>query len=125
MSPRLQSTSLWNLATMAGMGMIIFSIFLDIPPATLFPGPSALLLCVGSALIIGAGEAGTSIVSVLLSLRPFVFIGTYLVFSVPVALAGRRFAKNGDARLRQHHHVISVRCAAARTSIRLAPDLDI
>jgi len=72
--PRLQSAWLRNLATLAGIGLIVFSV-LFYTQDTLFPGLSALAPCVGSALIIGAGEAGSSLVSALLSWRPFVFIG--------------------------------------------------
>ena len=41
----------------------------------LFPGLSALTPCVGSALIIGAGESGSSLIGKILSWRPIVFIG--------------------------------------------------
>lgn len=74
MLPRLQSSWQRNLATVCGMGMIGISV-LFFTNQTLFPGLSALLPCVGSALIIWAGEAGSSMVGALLSCRPFVFIG--------------------------------------------------
>jgi peptidoglycan/LPS O-acetylase OafA/YrhL len=74
MFPRLQSSWLRNLATLAGIGMIAFSV-LTYTQDTLFPGFSALVPCVGSALIIWAGEAGSSLVSAVLSWRPIVFIG--------------------------------------------------
>ena len=74
MFPRLHSAWLRNLATLAGMGMIAFSIFFY-TPETLFPGLSALVPCLGSALIIGAGEGGSSLMGALLSWRPVVFIG--------------------------------------------------
>jgi peptidoglycan/LPS O-acetylase OafA/YrhL len=72
--PRLQSVWLRNLATIAGTGMIVYSV-LVYTQNTLFPGFSALAPCVGSALIIWAGEAGSSLVGTVLSWRPFVFIG--------------------------------------------------
>jgi peptidoglycan/LPS O-acetylase OafA/YrhL len=74
MFPRLQSAWLRNLATLAGLGMIAFSVF-SYTQNTRFPGFSALVPCVGSALIIGAGEGGPSVVSSLLSWRPIVFTG--------------------------------------------------
>jgi peptidoglycan/LPS O-acetylase OafA/YrhL len=72
--PPLRRTWLRNLATFAGIGMIASSVLLYTQNTT-FPGFSALVPCVGSALIIGAGEAGPSLVGSLLSWRPFVFIG--------------------------------------------------
>lgn len=73
MFPRLQR---WqrNLATLGGIGLIAFSI-LFFSEQTLFPGLSALAPCVGSALIIGAGESGSSPIGKVLSWRPIVFIG--------------------------------------------------
>lgn len=73
MFPRLQA---WqrNLVTFGGIGLIAFSI-LFYTERTLFPGLSALAPCVGSALIIGAGESGSSLVGKILSWRPIVFIG--------------------------------------------------
>jgi peptidoglycan/LPS O-acetylase OafA/YrhL len=72
--PRLESPWLRNTATLAGLGMILWSV-LFYTHDTVFPGLSALLPCVGSGLIIWAGEAGTSLVGLLLSWRPVVFIG--------------------------------------------------
>jgi len=72
--PGLKSAWLRNLATLLGIGMITWSV-LSYSPDTLFPGLSALVPCVGSALIIWAGEAGSSIVGAVLSWRPTVFIG--------------------------------------------------
>jgi peptidoglycan/LPS O-acetylase OafA/YrhL len=74
MFPRLTSAWLRNLATLGGIGMILWSV-LFYSEATLFPGASALLPCVGSALIIWAGETGTSLVGSILSWRPVVFVG--------------------------------------------------
>jgi peptidoglycan/LPS O-acetylase OafA/YrhL len=72
--PPMRSSWLRNVATFAGIGMIAFSV-LRYTENTTFPGFSALVPCVGSALIIGAGEAGPSLVGSVLSWRPFVFIG--------------------------------------------------
>ncbi len=72
--PRLKSIWLRNFATIAGVGLIGYSV-LTYTQNTIFPGFSALAPCVGSALIIWAGEAGSSLVGAILSWRPFVFVG--------------------------------------------------
>ena len=74
MFPRMNSWLQRNAATIAGLAMIAFSVVFY-SERTLFPGLSALVPCVGSALIIGAGETGPSVVSRFLSWRPMVFIG--------------------------------------------------
>lgn len=74
MFPRLQSAWQRNLATLTGIGLIVFSIHFY-TEQTLFPGLSALAPCMGSALIIGAGECGSSLIGKILSWRPVVFIG--------------------------------------------------
>jgi peptidoglycan/LPS O-acetylase OafA/YrhL len=74
MFPCLRSAWLRNLATLSGIGMIMWSV-LFYTQETLFPGASALLPCVGSGLIIWAGEGGASLVGSVLSWRPVVFIG--------------------------------------------------
>jgi peptidoglycan/LPS O-acetylase OafA/YrhL len=74
MFPRMRAALLRNLATLAGVALIAFSA-LFYSQATTFPGLSALAPCVGSALIIGAGESGSSLVGAVLSWRPIVFIG--------------------------------------------------
>lgn len=70
----LRSAKLRNLASLTGIGMILWSV-LFYSQETLFPGFSALLPCVGAALIIWAGEAGGSFVGSVLSWRPVVFVG--------------------------------------------------
>ncbi|HUN60361.1 MAG TPA: acyltransferase family protein [Candidatus Sulfotelmatobacter sp.] len=72
--PRLGVAWQRNVVTFAGMVLIAISIFFY-SEQTLFPGLSALAPCVGSALIIGAGESGSSLIGKLLSWRPIVFIG--------------------------------------------------
>ena len=74
MFPRMHSGWLRNLAALAGLGMIACADFLY-TSGTLFPGLSALLPCLGAALIVGAGESGSSAVYSLLAWRPFVFVG--------------------------------------------------
>lgn len=63
-----------NIATFAGLAAIGAAVHW-LRETTPFPGIAALLPCVGSALIIGAGEAGPSLVSSALSFRPLTFIG--------------------------------------------------
>jgi peptidoglycan/LPS O-acetylase OafA/YrhL len=74
MFPRLHAAWQRNVATIVGIGLIAFSIHFY-TEQTLFPGLSALAPCVGSALIIGAGECGSSLIGTILSWRPVVFIG--------------------------------------------------
>jgi peptidoglycan/LPS O-acetylase OafA/YrhL len=63
-----------NVMALAGLAMIAIAVtcFDGQMP---FPGVNALLPCVGAALIIAAGQSGTTLVGELLSLRPVVFIG--------------------------------------------------
>lgn len=72
--PRLPNAWLRNAVTLAGMGLIAYSA-LRYLPGTPFPGLAALAPCVGSALIIGAGASGRTLVGRALSSRPAVFIG--------------------------------------------------
>jgi peptidoglycan/LPS O-acetylase OafA/YrhL len=72
--PHLRGSWLRNLATLCGIGMIGFSVRLY-SQETEFPGMSALMPCVGSALIIGAGEYGSSLIAAVLAWRPLVFVG--------------------------------------------------
>ncbi len=74
MFPSLKEAWQRNLATLTGMGLIAYSV-LFFTEQTLFPGLSALAPCVGSALIIGAGESGSSVIGKILSWRPVVFVG--------------------------------------------------
>jgi peptidoglycan/LPS O-acetylase OafA/YrhL len=72
--PQLKSPWLRNLASISGLAMIVYA-DLYYTQDTLFPGLGALPPCVGAALIIWAGESGSSFVGAALSLRPIVFIG--------------------------------------------------
>jgi peptidoglycan/LPS O-acetylase OafA/YrhL len=72
--PRLPQAWLRNAAALAGMGLIAYSA-LRYLPQTPFPGLAALAPCGGSALIIGAGESGRTLVGRALSWRPVVFVG--------------------------------------------------
>jgi peptidoglycan/LPS O-acetylase OafA/YrhL len=74
MFPKLRSAWSRNIVAFLGLALILFS-YRIYTPLTPFPGLSALVPCVGTALIIGAGEAGGSIVYSALALRPIVFLG--------------------------------------------------
>ena len=72
--PRLRLASVRNGVTLLGITMIGYSV-LRYGPQTPFPGLAAVVPCAGSALIIGAGESGSSLVGKALAWRPMVFIG--------------------------------------------------
>jgi peptidoglycan/LPS O-acetylase OafA/YrhL len=63
-----------QLAATTGLSFIVVPAMLY-TAWTVFPGPAALLPCLGAALLIAAGDTGDSIVGRLLSSRPVVFIG--------------------------------------------------
>ncbi len=72
--PSFRSATARNLASSAGLLMILFAIFkydVYVP----FPGAAALVPCLGAGLIIAAGQHGSSVVYKLLASRPMVFIG--------------------------------------------------
>ena len=77
-----------------GLGLIAWSVFV-FTENTAFPGFSALLPCVGAALIIYSGESGPSWVRSLLSCRPLVFIGvisySLYLWHWPILVFSRRF----------------------------------
>jgi peptidoglycan/LPS O-acetylase OafA/YrhL len=58
----------------AGLVAIVGPV-LWLSPASRFPGETALLPCLGTALIVYAGSGGGSAANTLLASRPFVFIG--------------------------------------------------
>jgi len=63
-----------NLLSLLGLALILVPAFRYISE-TAFPGPSALLPCLGAAFFIAAGITGSSLVGWLFSLRPVVFVG--------------------------------------------------
>jgi peptidoglycan/LPS O-acetylase OafA/YrhL len=63
-----------ELLSLIGMGFIMLAVF-GFSTRTPFPGATALVPCVGAALIMAAGKAGPTIVGALLSLGVFRFIG--------------------------------------------------
>jgi peptidoglycan/LPS O-acetylase OafA/YrhL len=72
--PRLRLVWVRNGVALLGIGMICYSV-LRYSPQTPFPGLAAVLPSVGSALIIAAGESGSTLVGKALSCRPLVFLG--------------------------------------------------
>src|SRR5579863_5540660 len=63
-----------ELAGLFGLGMILVAVNLSIREAS-FPGYIVLLPCLGTFLVIYAGEGGQCLARTLLSFRPLVFIG--------------------------------------------------
>lgn len=63
-----------EVAGVVGLGLIAIAVF-TYDETTPFPGAAALLPCVGTALLIYAGTAGSYVVGHLLSLRALVFFG--------------------------------------------------
>lgn len=72
--PEISRPLLRNLAAALGLVLIVAAgyYYRTITP---FPGIAALAPCLGAALIIAAGQSGTSLVGRALSLKPMVFIG--------------------------------------------------
>ncbi|MDQ7002771.1 MAG: acyltransferase family protein [Ghiorsea sp.] len=74
MVPMIRSQKLREIIAMTGLFLILFAYFYY-TGKNIFPGLSALLPCLGAAMIIHAGTAGHTKVGTLLSLKPVVFIG--------------------------------------------------
>jgi peptidoglycan/LPS O-acetylase OafA/YrhL len=74
MFPHPRTAMQRNLTALAGLGLIAY-FFLGWTDQAHFPGLAALIPCAGSAMIIGAGETGSSVVGAVLSWRPMVFVG--------------------------------------------------
>jgi peptidoglycan/LPS O-acetylase OafA/YrhL len=72
--PRIRSVFWRNVAAAAGLAAIVACGFVY-GARTHFPGLAAVPPCLGAALIIAAGQEGTSFVGRLLSLKPVVFLG--------------------------------------------------
>ena len=90
--PRMESAIWRNLFSAAGLAGIVACGFVysgRVP----FPGVAALVPCLGAAFIIAAGQAGSSVVSRLLSLKPVVFIGlisySLYLWHVPIIILQR------------------------------------
>lgn len=72
--PAIRGPVARNTAALAGLGMILATGLLY-TAKTPFPGLAAVPPCLGAALVIAAGETGSSAVGWLLGLRPMVFVG--------------------------------------------------
>ena len=72
--PRINGLIYRNLAATTGLLAILWPA-LHYTDGTRFPGIAALAPCLGAALIIAAGETGSSYIGAILSLRPIVFLG--------------------------------------------------
>jgi peptidoglycan/LPS O-acetylase OafA/YrhL len=72
--PKIRGAAMREIAAISGFAMIIPTLLLY-RPWTPFPGLAAVPPCLGTALIIAAGESGPNLVGRLLSLRPVVFVG--------------------------------------------------
>jgi len=84
-----------SIASLAGIFMLGAAVF-GYDRLTPFPGFAALLPCVGAALIIAAGEGGSSIGGRILSLRPLVWVGlisySLYLWHWPILVFGRIIA---------------------------------
>ena len=72
--PAIHSSIGRNALSALGLLLVVVSAFVY-SGRTHFPGLPALVPCLGTVLIIVAGETGTSVVGRLLSMKPLVFIG--------------------------------------------------
>lgn len=72
--PTLRNVRVANLLALAGLGAIALSLFL-IDEEAAFPGALALLPCIGTALVIYAGEAGQTQTGKALGWGPMQFFG--------------------------------------------------
>jgi len=73
--PAIRSQAVREVAALAGIGLIGLAVF-AFSPETPFPGWTALVPCLGTALLIqSAGHGAQSTVSRALSLKPVVFVG--------------------------------------------------
>src|SRR5690606_22448991 len=72
--PPLASQRLREAAALIGMTMIVLAVVL-FDAETPFPAATALLPCLGTALLIHASSGGETLVGRLLSLRGMVFVG--------------------------------------------------
>lgn len=72
--PRLDNPLIRNLAAAAGLALVCIPVFV-FTGETPFPGANALAPTTGTALVIGAGLSGSTLVGRMLSLRPIVFVG--------------------------------------------------
>src|SRR5438552_3781137 len=72
--PAIRSRLAAEILAVLGLILIGAAVF-ALSPATPFPGPAALLPCLGAALVVHAGHPGRTFVGRILAARPLVFIG--------------------------------------------------
>lgn len=72
--PEVKSVRMANVLGVLGVALIGYSVF-AFSPATPFPGISALVPCLGAALIIYSGGRDQTYIGRALSLKPVVFVG--------------------------------------------------
>jgi peptidoglycan/LPS O-acetylase OafA/YrhL len=72
--PQIKGSLLHNVVAGVGLVAVMAGIF-AFSSLTPFPGLSAALPCIGTALVIYANESGPTLIGSLLSFRPFVFVG--------------------------------------------------
>jgi peptidoglycan/LPS O-acetylase OafA/YrhL len=72
--PKVRTSAMRQVAGITGI-ILIAAALLFYRSWTPFPGLAALPPCLGTVLIIAAGESGTHLVGRLLSLKPVVFVG--------------------------------------------------
>ena len=72
--PSLRGVVARNLGSALGLGLIVASA-IRYDATTPFPGLAAIPPCLGAALILAAGETGSSLIGRALALRPVVFVG--------------------------------------------------
>jgi peptidoglycan/LPS O-acetylase OafA/YrhL len=72
--PQLRSRLFSELLAALGLTLILGAIFVFSPQLP-FPGPAALLPCIGAALVIYAAHPGRNFGGKILAARPFVFMG--------------------------------------------------
>ena len=72
--PTIRLGWLREVAAFAGLSLICLAVY-SFTSETIFPGLNASLPCLGAALVIYAGQDGSTATGRLLSLRPIVFVG--------------------------------------------------
>jgi peptidoglycan/LPS O-acetylase OafA/YrhL len=72
--PKIRTPMMRHAAGITGIMLVGIALFVY-RPWTPFPGLAALPPCLGTALLIAAGESGKNVVGRLLSLRPITFVG--------------------------------------------------
>lgn len=73
-APRPKSRRVAELLAALGLALILAAVFLFSPQMP-FPGPAALVPCIGAALVIGAAQPDRTFIGSLLASRPLVFVG--------------------------------------------------